>query len=267
MPSTDTSTNWQTRHEQFEAFLRNLPLENYAPLRKIKTVEQDLPRPLIPLDLFYALYWENEADFPPYEEAFARYWEERRCPHITDFIEKYFYGCSVEFVKEGLRARLYRIWLSVLTQFQFQYLWNALFPNLPLESTAELDQAGIDAKVTINGIAVGLQVKKVSYRREVSSRRFTQRQQRLVSVLAEIPYLVINAEKLEQQLESPRVKPESKEKKRRLLKEFYENFVKYPNGFVAFKKEYVKRICQILEEKIPSAKAGSTIPYKTFLDF
>ncbi len=65
MPTTDTSTNWRTRHEQFEAFLQNLPLENYAPLRKIKTVEQDLPRPLIPLDLFYALHWENEADFPP----------------------------------------------------------------------------------------------------------------------------------------------------------------------------------------------------------
>ncbi len=154
-----------------------------------------------------------------------------------------------------------------MTQFQFQYLWNALFPDLPLESTAELDQAGIDAKVTINGMAVGLQVKKVSYRREVSSRRFTQRQQRLVSVLAEIPYLVIDVEKLEQQLESPRVKPESKEKKQRLLKEFYENFVKYPNGFVAFRKEYAVRIRHILEEKITPAETGSTIPYKAFLNF
>jgi len=267
MPNTDTSTNWQTRHEQFESFLQNLPLENYASLRKIKTVEQDLPRPLIPLDLFYALYWESEANFPPYEEAFARYWEERRCPHITDFIEKYFYGCSLEFVKEGLRARLYRIWLSVLTQFQFQYLWNALFPDLPLESTAELDQAGIDAKVTINGIAIGLQVKKVSYRREASSRRFTQRQQRFVSILAEIPYLVIDVERLERQLESPRVKPESKEQKRQLLKIFYKNFVKYPNGFVAFREEYVIRIRKILEAQITQSETGSTIPYKAFLNF
>jgi len=44
-----------------------------------------------------------------------------------------------------LRARMYRIWMSILTQFDFQYLWNSLYPG-ELISNPTLDKTGIDEK-------------------------------------------------------------------------------------------------------------------------
>jgi len=257
------SRNWKTDLKKFEDFLRNINLQKYAHLRQIKTVEQDLPRELLPLDLFYRYYWET-TNFKDYDEIFKIYWSEKLNPYIYDFIKKYFYGCSLQFVEEGFRARLYRIWMSILTQFHFQYLWNAIFKE-KLISSAELDMMGIDAIVELNNIKVAIQVKKVSYRREASSRRFTRRQQTRADIIVEVPYLVIDVDELKSKLANPRVRETTKIKCKNALDVFNKNFIKLDNGFVIFKEEYLKHIRQLILEKIKTTEKGKKITYDEIL--
>ncbi|EDP73370.1 TaqI family restriction endonuclease [Hydrogenivirga sp. 128-5-R1-1] len=142
------SRNWKKDLDKFENFLENIDIKKYAHLRMIKTVEQDLPRDLLPLEIYYRYYWDT-TNFKDYDDIFRIYWSEKLSPYIYNFIKKYFYGCSLQFVEEGFKARLYRIWMSILTQFHFQYLWNALFDE-KLISNPKLDMMGIDAIVELN---------------------------------------------------------------------------------------------------------------------
>jgi hypothetical protein len=245
--------NWAENRTRFENFLRDIDLEKYSALRDIKTVEQDLPAELLPLEIYYRYYWDNP-DFRDYEDLFQIYWDEK-IRHIHDFMRKFFYGCSLQFVEEGFKARLYRIWMSILTQFQFQYLWNALF-NEKLESDWELDALGIDAKVELNGKDIGVQVKKISYRREASQRRFTKRQQKQVDIIVEVPYIVIDLDELRRKLQSRRTWESTKERCRRILEIFNENFAKYDNGFVVFSDNYLRDIYDKIGRKTSELETG-----------
>ncbi len=255
--------NWENDLKKFENFLRKINIRKYAYLRQIKTVEQDLPRELLPLEIFYQYYWET-TDFKDYNEVFKIYWSEKFNPYIYEFIKKYFYGCSLQFVEEGFKARLYRIWMSILTQFHFQYLWNALFVE-KLISSAELDIMGIDAIVKLDNIKVAIQVKKVSYRREASNRRFTKRQQTHADIIVEVPYLVIDIEELKNKLQNPKVKESTKIKCQNALDVFNKNFIKLDNGFVIFRKEYLKHIYQVILKKIQTTEKGNKITYEEIL--
>jgi hypothetical protein len=150
--------DWQTNLKKFENFLKNIDIEKYSYLRNIKTVEQDLPKDLLPLELYYKYYWDS-TNFKNFDEIFEIYWREKLNPYIYNFIKKYFYGCSLQFVEEGFKARLYRIWMSILTQFHFQYLWNALFDK-KLKSNPQLDLMGIDAILNLNDTNIAIQIKK-----------------------------------------------------------------------------------------------------------
>ncbi len=99
--------NWKAELNKFENFLKKIDIQKYSYLRKIKTVEQDLPRELLPLEIYYHYYWDT-TDFKDYDEIFKIYWSEKLNPHIYEFIKKYFYGCSLQFVEEGFKARLYK---------------------------------------------------------------------------------------------------------------------------------------------------------------
>jgi len=255
--------NWKNDLKKFEEFLSTIDVRKYTYLRQIKTVEQDLPRELLPLEIFYRYYWYT-TDFRDYDEVFEIYWSEKLNPYIYEFIKKYFYGCSLQFVEEGFKARLYRIWMSILTQFHFQYLWNALFSE-KLISSAELDMMGIDAIVELYNIKVAIQVKKVSYRREASDRRFTRRQQTYADIIVEVPYLVIDIEELKSKLENPRVRESTKIKCQNALNVFNKNFIKLDNGFVIFKNDYLKHIYQVILEKIKTTERGNKITYEEIL--
>ncbi len=257
--------NWKKDLAKFERFLGNINLQKYARLRMIKTVEQDLPRDLLPLEIYYRYYWDA-TDFKDYDEVFKIYWSEKLNPYIYDFIKKYFYGCSLQFVEEGFKARLYRIWMSILTQFHFQYLWNALFDE-ELISTPELDMMGIDAIVILNSVKVAIQVKKVSYRREASDRRFTRRQQRHADIVVEVPYLVININELKNRLANPRVRESTKTKLQSALDVFSGNFIKLDNGFVIFKKEYLIHIRKVILTKLKAIEKGKKITYDKVLSW
>jgi len=248
---------------KYEDFLEGIDLVSYAKLRKIKTVEQDLPKSLNPLPLIYRFYWE-EKDFLSYEDFFKTYWE-GNLHAVMEFVRKYFYGCSLQFVEEGFKARIYRTWISLLTQFHFQYLWTELFSErYPLEASADLDLAGIDSRIFIGDKSVGVQIKKVSYRREASQRRFTKRQRRLVSVICEVPYLVIDIEEVNKKLNSKRTKEETKAKLMALFSFFEENFKVLSNGFVIFKKNYLERIKEVLLYVVNS-QDKEFIPYTYFM--
>lgn len=253
---------WADNLEKYEKFLKNIAIAQYSKLRTIKTVEQDLPNELLPLELYYKHYWEN-TNFKDYDELFLEYWSENLTPHIYEFIKKYFYGCSLQFVEEGFKARLYRIWMSILTQFHFQYLWNALFEE-KLESSAKLDGMGLDAVATIAGNRIGIQIKKISFRREVSDRRFTKRQQSFADIIVEVPYLVVNTEELTSKINSRRTKEDTKNTCQNLLTAFNQNFHKYDNGFVVFKENYLKHIHSVIREKITRDMAGK-ISYNEIL--
>ncbi len=255
--------NWKYDLERFEEFLSNLDLNRYSGLRKIKTVEQDLPQELLPLEIYYRYYWDH-AEFKEFEEVFQTYWHEKLNPHIYNFIKKYFYGCSLQFVEEGFKARLYRIWISILTQFHFQYLWNATQKE-KISSSAELDMMGIDGIVILNNLYVGIQIKKISYRREASSRRFTRRQQRHADIIIEVPYLVIDIQDLTSKLSSPRVKEHSKERYKKLLNLFHQNFKKLDNGFVIFRRSYIEIVREAIIQESLTSKKGQKITYEQIL--
>jgi len=255
--------DWAKDCRKFEDFLKSIDIRKYSHLRSIKTVEQDLPKELLPLDLYYKHYWDT-TDFKDYEEIFEEYWNERLSPHIYNFIKKFFYGCSLQFVEEGFKARLYRIWVSILTQFHFQYLWNSLFPE-KLYSSHKLDMMGIDAVLELQNFRVGVQVKKVSYRREASSRRFTRRQQAHADIMVEVPYLVIDRDELLSRINSKRVKDENREKYKRLLELFDKNFTRLDNGFVIFRGSYLENIRDILVRRLKSSDKGSTVTYEEIL--
>ena len=183
---------------------------------------------------------------------------------MYEFIKKYFYGCSLQFVEEGFKARMYRIWVSILTQFHFQYLWNALFDE-KLKSAPELDIMGIDAIVELNNIKYAIQIKKVSYRREASERRFTKRQKKHADIIVEVPYLVIDTDELNKKISSPRTSKKTKTKCRNALNVFNKYFTKLDNGFVIFKSEYLQHIRKVITEKSNLSKKGRIISYDEVL--
>jgi len=253
--------DWKTDLDKFATFLSQIDVASYSHLKAIKTVEQDLPNELLPLDIYYRYYWES-TEFKRFDDVFAEYWSTHLKP-LNDFIKQYFYGCSFAFVEEGFKARLYRTWMAILTQFHFQYLWNSLFSD-QLESNSRLDGMGIDALVILSGKRVALQVKKVSYRREVSDRRFTKRQQSYADVMVEVPYLVLDLGELQAKIDNPRTRAATQETCQAALRVFNENFIKFSNGFVIFRDEYLRRVYSAIAQKL--GKAGvTTVPYNEIL--
>lgn len=253
--------DWTRLLKEFEDFLGNIPLKEYKELRKIKTVEQDLPKQLNPMHLLYQFYWEQH-NFVSFDEFFNTYWNDN-ISHIEEFRRKYFWGCCMEFVKEGFRARIYRTWISFLTQLHFLYLWNSLLDE-KVQANVELDMQGIDGLIEIPYLEkvykVGLQVKKISMRREVRERKFRKRRRTQIHLLIEIPYSVSPPEELTRKIESPRVKEHTKEACRREL-EFIQRYLRrLPNGFVIFREEYARAIYDIIHETLSQGELPEKLP-------
>jgi len=131
--------------QAFEAFLGSLDLASYRKkYQRIETVEQNLPRNLSPLPDLYKHYWkpaEGNPAFPSFEDFFNRWWDEHLEP-LNAFRQRYFWGCSCEFVRLGFEARLYRTAISIWTQFHFCYRWLASC-SLPLKANQERDAKGM----------------------------------------------------------------------------------------------------------------------------
>lgn len=277
--------NWIQELTDYENFLSNIDIQSYSGFREIKWIEQDLPQDKVPnlykkgemikfrhlqLASIYFYYWDN-TNFLNFNKWFEQYWadmngnEEVRTA-LEKFKTYFFDGADEEWFKDGFRARMYRTWMSLLTQIHFQYLWNKLFDE-KLESSALLDSLGLDARFTKGNRTVGIQIKKISFRREVADRKFTSSQKKFADIVVEIPYVVDSPTEIKEKLSNPRTRPKTKETLTKKLAAFDENFSIFPNGFVIFREGYLKKIYKIIANRLDSLSTGDTINYDEFLDY
>jgi hypothetical protein len=141
--------------------------------------------------------------------------------------------------KKGFRARMYRTWISVLTQldfcFMFEYVCNKKRINIKLECNAELDLKGVDARVN----NIGFQIAKISQRKEA---RTAAAKKKIII----IPYAVFNIKEFERRINSPRVKDKISYQK--ALTSFHKYFSLLKNGFVIFNENYLNNIIENIDD-------------------
>jgi len=225
--------------KRYRDFLETIPLDKYrSELKNIKWIEQDLPKKILPLTSIYQHYWENR-EYLQFENWFEKFWEEintdEESKGVLENFKKYYFNKSLEendWFKKGFKARMYRTWISVLTQLDFCYMFEYICAkkniSLKLECNAELDARGIDAKV--NNIC--LQIAKISQRKEA---RPAKRKN-----IIPIPYMVLDIEEYKRKINSKRVRNQSVYQK--TLEVFFKYFDILKNGFVVFKENYVEKI-------------------------
>jgi len=230
---------------KYRKFLESIPLDKYREeLKDVKWVEQDLPKEILPLASIFKHYWEKR-EFLEFDKWFEEFWREiNTSPESKKALEefkRYFFNKLLEendWFKKGFKARMYRTWVSVLTQLDFCYMFEYVCAkegeNLQLECNAELDAKGIDAKVN----DIGFQVAKISQRKEA---RTVGGKKTIIT----IPYAVFNIKEFERRVASPRVKDKSGYQK--ALESFHKYFILLENGFVVFKEEYLKRIIESID--------------------
>ncbi len=230
--------------EKYEKFLKTIPLDKYREeLRDIKWVEQDLPKEMLPLASIFKYYW-NERIFLNFDKWFKSFWEELNTnpeskQSLQEFKKYYFDKNGNGWFKKGFKARMYRTWVSVLTQLDFCYMFEYICAkegkDLQLECNAELDARGIDARVN----DIGFQIAKISQRKEA---RTVGGKKTVVT----IPYAVFNIEEFERRCESPRVK--DKTGYRKALNSFHKYFIRLQNGFVVFNENYLRPIIDSIDD-------------------
>jgi hypothetical protein len=231
---------------RYRTFLESIPLSKYREeLKDIKWVEQDLPKEILPLRSIFKYYWEDR-NFLSFEEWFENFWTEinqdETSKKALDEFKKYYFNRTVEendWFKKGFKARMYRTWVSVLTQLDFCYVYERIAAqegiDLPLECNAELDARGIDFEIN----EIGFQIAKISQRKEA---RTSARKKKVVT----IPYAVFNIKKMEKRAQSPRVKDTEGYKKS--LEAFNKYFIRLSNGFVVFQETIPRLIIDHLDD-------------------
>ena len=238
---------------KYREFLKTIPLNKYRAELSMKWVEQDLHPLLFPQKSIFEKYWDKQSFFN-FEEWFNEFWNglikgdetTKKLEALKEVVRAHrkFYNGKINGDHEtrfflGFKARMYRTWISVLTQLDFCYLFNFLCAKeedgLEIECNAELDvQEGIDAKVN----DIGFGIAKISQRKEalkISTKKS----------LVTIPYAVFNIEEYERLSNSPRVK--DKTGYQRALKAFHKYFIRLDNGFVVFNENYLKPIVDNIE--------------------
>lgn len=226
--------------QRFRDFLGSIPLDKYREeLKNVKWVEQDLPKEILPLASIFKYYWE-ERNFLNFEDWFETFWKEINdkieSKKVLEEFKRYYFNRKLEendWFKKGFKARMYRTWVSILTQLDFCYLFEYLTTrrnmNLKLECSADLDVKGIDAKVN----DIEFQIAKITHRKEARS---ASKRKSLIP----IPYAVFNIEEFEKLINSSRVKDKTGYQKS--LQAFKRYFIRLKNGFVVFHENYLESI-------------------------
>jgi len=120
------------------------------------------------------------------------------------------------YILVGLKARMYRTWVSLLTQLDLSYTWNKTVNTFKMDSDVILDLKGIDIYGKINNSFIGIQIKKRSRRHEA-----------LKIVEGETPIKTINIP-YDLNFEDDGY--------------LRDKLTKFDNGFVVFTKNYVTHI-------------------------
>ncbi|ACI20194.1 TaqI family restriction endonuclease [Thermodesulfovibrio yellowstonii] len=232
--------------QRFRDFLSSIPLDKYREeLKNIKWVEQDLPKEILPLSSIFRYYWE-ERNFLNFEEWFENFWQHinnnQESKRALEDFKKYYFNRDLgenDWFKKGFKARMYRTWVSVLTQLDFCYLFEYICDkeskNLKLECNSELDRKGIDARVN----EINFQIAKITQRKEARS---ASKKKSLIT----IPYAVFNLEDFERKIGSKRVK--DKTGYQNSLEAFKKYFIRLNNGFVVFHENYLRTIIENISD-------------------
>jgi len=106
---------------------------------------------------------------------------------------------------------------------------------------------------------VGIQIKKISYRREASQRRFAKRKREnlRITFIAEIPYVVDDPEELKEKEKRARTE-DTRNRYKFLRKWIDEHLERLDNGFVVFKEQYIQKVHGILK------RATEDVGYEMF---
>ena len=232
--------------ESYRKFLESIPLEHYrVMLKDVKWVEQDLPSEILPLGSIFHYYWHQQ-DFLDFDSWFEQFWDELHTNPtsfvvLRDFKKYYFDKDDDGWFKLGFRARMYRTWVSVLTQLDFCYAFlyacERQNKRLTLEANAELDAKGVNLRIG----QLDFQVAKITQRKEA---RPSAAERKKIA----IPYAVYNLDEYMRLSLSSRVSPENRIKYRRSMQAFHKYFISLKNGFVVFGENYVNRIVENLDE-------------------
>lgn len=246
--------------EKFEKFLVSIPLDRYREeLLPIKTVEQDLPKQLNPLPDIYKEYWTDDVrkSFATFDDFFDSWWE-GKLREIDQFAQRYFWGCSWKFVRLGFKARLYRTFVSVLTQFHFSYAWKSCC-NSSLKAEPELDMQGVDAEVFVNNVKVALQIKKETYRAEASlGGRFVSRKPRY-RLVVEVPYTVTKPDEWKNRCKNAKLNHTRKKYEQMyFLASRLQRWLE--NGFVVFTEKYPQAVEAFITEYVAEPSKFNTGP-------
>jgi len=242
------SAGYCKARDDFRAFLKTIDLDKYRELFKDKKyVEQDLPDDVVKemLRSMYEHYWIKRK-FLSFDDWFNDVWSKViNLEGFKNFLWYYFHmklGKDKEWdewFKMGFKARLYRTWTAMLTQFDFSYTIACVLEEenlkVPISASPELNMKGVDIRLNYIKVYKGyidFQVYKVSERKEARGKTR--------SGIISIPYPVISRAELIRKIRSPHTK--KKEAYETMLRIFDKYYEELKNGFIVFKKELAKEI-------------------------
>lgn len=235
----------------FEQFLKGIDLNSYRErFTHIKTVEMDLPKNIQALDAIYDIYWNKDHTGSETPLSFDDFYEEyyNRCKDdILSFGPKVGYGSDCDCFKQGLKARIYRTWASLITQIHAGYVAESVFGEGTIDQSTDLDHKGIDLLANYKNNEIKIQIKKESKRPEIS------RMHRAIPT-ADGFYNIWYVVPKQKDYEDPYYKAKNKEGQlRNSVKPFIKynpengTLDRYDNGFVVFTKKEFELIKKVFD--------------------
>lgn len=231
----------------YRIFLESIPLKRYREeLKDVKWVEQDLYSEMLPLASIFRNYWHAQ-NFLDFESWFEQFWEElhsnpQSLVALKNFKKYHFDKDDDGWFKLGFKARMYRTWISVLTQVDFYYVFVYVCTRqkkeINFEANAELDKRGIDLRIG----ELDFGISKISQRKEA-------RAGGSVKKTIVLPYTVFNISEFVRLSNSPRVSPDNRVAYRKSVEAFNKYFIQLSNGFVVFGEQYVDLIVKNINNR------------------
>ncbi|MCY4321649.1 MAG: TaqI family restriction endonuclease [Bdellovibrionaceae bacterium] len=211
--------------KEFEIFLSSLNLTEYRETyTKYKTVELNLSKRILPLRHIYQEYWHKYSDWKDYNKFYSFYYSDLK-QEIEDFRDKHFF--SKETFRIGFKARIYRTWVSLLTQVQGAYVCAELFGFENVKMNPKNDMLGKDIVIKKGLDEKIIQIKKQSNRQDFKRGKIGQ--------YPEVVYQVPPKNKL--------LKNGEKSKSFKDWESKYSNKLKLlPNNFIVFKRAMFENI-------------------------
>jgi len=142
--------------KKYENFLQNIPLEKHASLRKIKTVEKDLVGDLNPTSLLEQCFFAKH-EWVNFEEFYERY-RNQYLEQLKDFRSAHYAKLTWDRFWQGLKARLWRIYVGFLTEYHAYYMAMNTFGGSNVRRGADLDKKGVDFQILHGGITYNIHV-------------------------------------------------------------------------------------------------------------